>query len=65
MFQATQLQWHCKVVQDQNLVDYEHVYTSEVATFELQKKKGKTFKKTIAVWHKHSANLQSRIAIKE
>jgi hypothetical protein len=37
MFEATRKQWQRKVVQDQNDILYEHVYTSEVATFVLQK----------------------------
>jgi hypothetical protein len=37
MQKATQKQWQRKVVQDQNDILYEHVYTSEVATVVLEK----------------------------
>jgi hypothetical protein len=38
---------------------------SEVATFVLQKSERKKQLSILAAWHMHSANMQSRIAIKE
>jgi hypothetical protein len=35
LFEATRKQWQRNVVEDQNDTLYEHVYTSEVATFVL------------------------------
>jgi hypothetical protein len=63
MFIQVKLQHLC--FKNQKGKTVKHVDTSEVATFVLQKSERKKQLSILAVWHMHSANMQSTIAIKE